>query len=61
MRMMASLVLNKKKVISVTDTLEHQPFLLNSETETASTSFEMVFIIRLLAKLIFEPSYLYQN
>jgi len=45
MRMMASLVLNKKKVISVTDALEHQPFLLNSETETASTSFEMVFII----------------
>ena len=45
MRMMASLVLNKKKVISVTDALEHQPFLLNSETETASTSFEIVFII----------------
>jgi len=45
MQMMASLVLNKNKVISVTDTLEHQPFLLNNETETASTSFEMVFII----------------
>ncbi len=45
MNMMASLVLNKNKVSSSVDQLEHQPFLLNSETETASTSFEMVFIV----------------
>jgi len=45
MNMMASLVLNKHKVSSSVDQLEHQPFLLNSETETASTSFEMVFIV----------------
>ena len=45
MNMMASLVLNKNKVSSSVDSLEHQPFLLNSETETASTSFEMIFII----------------
>ena len=58
MRMMASLVLNKKKVISVTDTLEHQPFLLNSETETASTSFEMVFIID---EIIYRYGFEYDN
>ncbi len=45
MNLMASLVLNKNKVSSSVDQLEHQPFLLNSETETASTSFEMLFIV----------------
>ena len=45
MNMMASLVLNRNKVSSSIDQLEHQPFLLNSETETASTSFEMIFIV----------------
>jgi len=45
MNMMASLVLNRNKVSSSVDPLEHQPFLLNSETETASTSFEMIFIV----------------
>ena len=58
MQMMASLVLNKNKVISVTDTLEHQPFLLNSETETASTSFEMVFIID---KIIYRYGFEYDS
>jgi AAA15 family ATPase/GTPase len=58
MRMMASLVLNKKKVISVTDALEHQPFLLNSETETASTSFEIVFIID---EIIYRYGFEYDN
>jgi len=45
MNMMVALVLNKNKVSSSVDRLEHQPFLLNSETETASTSFEMIFIV----------------
>ncbi len=45
MNVMVALVLNKNKVSSSVDRLEHQPFLLNSETETASTSFEMIFIV----------------
>ena len=43
--MMASLILNKNKVLTSEDTLEHKPFLLNSQTEEASTTFEMIFII----------------
>jgi len=45
MKMMTSLVLNQKSITQSTDKLEHQPFLLNSETQTASTSFEIIFIV----------------
>lgn len=45
MNMMVSIVLNKKKVLISEDRLEHKPFLLNSQTEEASTTFEMIFII----------------
>ncbi len=45
MQMMTSIVLNTKKVSLSTDLLEHTPFLLNSETISASTSFEILFII----------------
>ena len=58
MNMMASLVLNKNKVSSSVDQLEHQPFLLNSETETASTSFEMVFIVD---EIIYRYGFEYDN
>lgn len=44
-KMMVSLVLNKNKVLSSEDILEHKPFLLNSQTEEASTTFEMIFVI----------------
>ena len=45
MQLMTSLVLNRKNINQSTDKLEHKPFLLNSETQTASTSFEIIFII----------------
>jgi len=45
MQTMASIVLNHDRVALSTDRLNHQPFLLNSETETTSTSFEIVFIL----------------
>lgn len=41
---MRSMVLNTKKVFQSTDTLPHDPFRLSSETETASSIFEAVFI-----------------
>lgn len=58
MNMMVSLVLNKNKVSSSVDGLEHQPFLLNSETETASTSFEMIFIVD---EIIYRYGFEYDN
>jgi AAA15 family ATPase/GTPase len=45
MSFMGMLVLNKSKVIQSTDTLPHEPFRLNIETENSSTSFEIVFFI----------------
>ena len=44
-KLMTSLVLNKNKVLSSEDRLEHKPFLLNTQTEEASSTFEMIFII----------------
>lgn len=38
-------VLNTDKVMQSTDTLPHDPFLLNSETENSSSLFEIVFFI----------------
>jgi len=45
MARMRSMVLNEEKVMLSTDTLVHQPFRLNTETQDASTTFEMVFFI----------------
>ncbi len=41
---MKSMVQNSKKVFQSTDTLSHEPFRLSTETETASSSFEIVFL-----------------
>lgn len=40
---MRSLVLNDTKVVQSTDRLPHEPFRLSTETEGASSSFEIVF------------------
>jgi len=45
MSFMRHLVLNKPKITQSTDTLPHQPFRLNSETEQASSYFEIVFFL----------------
>ena len=45
MAFMGRIVLNKTKVIQSTDTLPHDPFRLNSSTEDASSTFEIVFFI----------------
>lgn len=45
MAFMGRLVLNKTKVIQSTDTLPHDPFRLNSSTQDASSTFEIVFFI----------------
>ena len=45
MAFMANVVLNKAKVIQSTDTLSHDPFRLNTTTQDASSTFEMVFFI----------------
>jgi AAA15 family ATPase/GTPase len=45
MGFMRSIVLNRKKVMQSTDTLPHEPFRLNTETENASSKFEIVFFI----------------
>ena len=45
MAFMANFVLNKAKVIQSTDTLSHDPFRLNTTTQDASSTFEMVFFI----------------
>ena len=42
---MGSTVLNKSKVTQSTDLLKHFPFKLSTETENASSSFEVVFFI----------------
>jgi AAA15 family ATPase/GTPase len=45
MNFMGKIVLNRTKVIQSTDKLPYDPFRLNSETEDASSTFEMVFFI----------------
>lgn len=45
MAFMRRIVLNRDKVILSTDKLLHYPFKLSTETEEASSSFEMVFFI----------------
>ena len=45
MSFMGSIVLNKSKVIQSTDALPHDPFKLNTSTQEASSSFEIVFFI----------------
>jgi AAA15 family ATPase/GTPase len=57
-KMMASLVLNKNKVLSSEDRLEHKPFLLNTQTEEDSTTFEMIFIID---KIIYRYGFEYDS
>lgn len=42
---MSYTVLNKTKVTQSTDVLEHHPFKLSTDTEQASSSFEVVFFI----------------
>lgn len=45
MGFMRNLVLNKPKITQSTDDLPHQPFRLNTETEQASSYFEIVFFL----------------
>jgi AAA15 family ATPase/GTPase len=45
MNFMCSMVLNRKKITQSTDELPHDPFLLNTETEHASSWFEIVFFV----------------
>jgi len=45
MAFMSRFVLNKYKIIQSTDKLPHEPFRLSTETEDASSSFEIVFFI----------------
>ncbi len=45
MSFMGKVVLNKTKVIQSTDTLPHDPFKLNTATQDASSTFEIVFFI----------------
>lgn len=45
MGFMRHLVLNKPKITQSTDKLPHQPFRLNTETEQASSYFEIVFFL----------------
>lgn len=45
MAFMRSLVLNKPKITQSTDKLPHEPFRLSTETEQASSYFEMVFFL----------------
>ncbi|MGR9015161.1 MAG: AAA family ATPase [Gammaproteobacteria bacterium] len=45
MSFMRNLVLNKPKITQSTDILPHQPFRLNTETEQASSYFEIVFFL----------------
>lgn len=42
---MKSMVLNSSKVLQSTDQLPHEPFLLSSETDNASSEFEASFYI----------------
>lgn len=45
MAFMSRFVLNKYKIIQSTDTLPYDPFKLSTETDDASSSFEIVFFI----------------
>jgi AAA15 family ATPase/GTPase len=45
MAFMSRFVLNKYKIIQSTDKLPHEPFRLSTETEDASSSFEITFFI----------------
>jgi len=45
MAFMGKIVLNKNKVIQSTDTLEHFPFKLNTDTQNSSSTFEIVCFI----------------
>lgn len=45
MAFMRNMVLNKEKVIQSTDVLSHDPFRLNTTTQDASSSFEIIFFI----------------
>ena len=45
MAFMGKVVLNKTKVMQSTDTLEHFPFKLNTETQNSSSTFEIVCFI----------------
>ncbi len=47
---MKSMVQNSKKVFQSTDTLSHEPFRLSTETESASSSFEVVFLTSISGK-----------
>jgi len=49
---MKSMVQNSKKVFQSTDTLSHEPFRLSTETESASSSFEVVFLTTISDKLL---------
>lgn len=46
MARMRSIVLNEEKIMLSTDSLSHSPFRLSTETQNASTTFEMVFFIK---------------
>lgn len=45
MAFMKAMVLNQHKVIQTTDSLPHEPFRLSTETENASSQFEMTFLV----------------
>ncbi len=45
MAFMKAMVLNQHKIIQTTDTLPHEPFRLSTETEQASSQFEMIFFV----------------
>lgn len=45
MHFMKAMVTNQHKVMQTTDRLPHEPFRLNTDTEQASSQFEMVFFI----------------
>lgn len=47
---MKSMAINSKKVFQSTDTLPHEPFRLSTETESASSSFEVVFLTTVSGK-----------
>ncbi|MEA2099515.1 MAG: ATP-binding protein [Campylobacterota bacterium] len=58
MNQMTSLVLNRDGVNQSTSKIEHQPFLLNSETQDASTSFEIIFIVE---EIVFRYGFEYDS
>jgi AAA15 family ATPase/GTPase len=45
MGFMRNLILNKRKITQSTDKLPHYPFRLNTETEQASSYFEIIFFL----------------